>query len=308
MQTGDQGFHRAQRNPAGLHAEPTSERGTDLRRQIIRTAAIPLLAAALLACEAAAQRIEPAPGAPSVAEIIDRAIETDCRSRQHLVETQYRFRHVNVTERLDGENRVERTDRHVYRVYPRDGEPFYELVETMGRKATKNDIVKEDKIRSRLRDEINTDPDFRDSGSRGFAFTHNLIDRYTAKLLGREQVKGRTSYVLGFRPKSGKLPVRRRIDRALNKAFGRIWVDAEDFGLSRMEFSLLEPMRVWGGLIASITRLEGRMELRRLAPGAWHPDRMRLRIDGRMLFSSLNRRMLLEWSNFERVTDEEAGL
>lgn len=273
-----------------------------------RTAAAGLFAAACLAAGAAAQSIELAPEAPSVAEIIDRAVEADRRAREHLIEARYRFRHVNVTEKLDGKNRVEKTERHVYRVYPRDGEPHYELVETMGRKATERDIVKEDKIRRRLRDEINSDPDFKGSGSRGFAFTHNLIDRYTAKLLGREQVNGRPSYMLGFRPKSGNLPVHRRIDRALNKAFGRIWVDAEDFGLSRVEFSLLEPMRVWGGLIASITRLEGRMELRRLAAGSWHPERMRLRLDGRMLFSSLNRRMLLEWTEFQPVKDEGAGL
>lgn len=277
-----------------------------LRR--IRTAAIPLLAAVCIAVNATAQGIEPAPEAPSVAEIIDRAVETDRRAREHPAEIHYRFRHVNVTEKLDGKNKVEKTERHVYRVYPRDGEAYYELVETLGRKATQKDAVAEDKVRSRIRREVNGDPKFKQSASRGFAFTRSLIDRYTAKLVGREQVEGRLSYVLEFRPKSGNLPIRRRIDRALNKAFGRLWIDADDFGLSRIEFSLLEPVRVWGGLVASITRLEGRLEMRRLAVGAWHPDRMQLRMDGRMLFSSLNRRMSLEWSNFEPIKDEGAGL
>ena len=54
------------------------------------------------------------------------------------------------------------------------------------------------------------------------------------------------------------LPVRRRIDTALNKSTGRLWVVKEDFGVSRVEFEMDEPVRFWGGIVGVLRNTVGR--------------------------------------------------
>ena len=51
-----------------------------------------------------------------------------------------------------------------------------------------------------------------------------LAGKYKFVLTGREPVNGRPAYVLSFEPRSGDLPVQRRMDRLLNKAAGRILI------------------------------------------------------------------------------------
>ena len=113
---------------------------------------------------------------------------------------------------------------------------------------------------------------------------------------------GRSNYVLAYRPKEGKLPVKRRIDRALNKAEGRIWVDQESYEVSRIEFILKEKVKLWWGLIGSIQEVKGPVHRQEVDPGFWFPTGFDLYLKGRIFFRSLHSRQQVRWSEFDRVT------
>ena len=53
-------------------------------------------------------------------------------------------------------------------------------------------------------------------------FDHELMDRYDTRLVRTESLRGHNCWVLGFTPREGKLPDRRRMDKALNRSTGSL--------------------------------------------------------------------------------------
>jgi len=178
------------------------------------------------------------------------------------------------------------------------GEPFYELLERDGEPATERDLRKEAQRRARFRETLESDDGMAHETGLGFAISEAMLARYDFELAGRHPEHG---WQLTFRPKAGDLPERRRIDQVLNRLEGVLWIDPDDFGLTRAEFSLREPLRIWAGMLGSLTSFEGRFEQIRLAPGDWLPSKLRLEMDGWAPFYSLSRRVELDWTGYEPV-------
>jgi hypothetical protein len=49
-------------------------------------------------------------------------------------------------------------------------------------------------------------------------------------------LRGRPNHVISFEPRPGKLPVRRRIDHALNRSRGEVWIDTQTRAQSDRQF------------------------------------------------------------------------
>ena len=90
-----------------------------------------------------------------------------------------------------------------------------------------------------------------------------------ARLDGVRDLRGRPSYVISFEPRPGKLPVRRRIDHALNKSRGEVWIDTKTYEIARIGFQLIDRVRLWWGIIGSISHATGRLERRPVADDVW---------------------------------------
>ena len=78
----------------------------------------------------------------------------------------------------------------------------------------------------------------------------NLMKRFQFTLVGRETLNGRTIFVVDFKPLSKDLPVNQFADKFINKAAGRIWVDAEDYAIAQAQVHLTEQVNVLGGMSA----------------------------------------------------------
>ena len=232
---------------------------------------------------------------PSAEIVLERAVECAKRAAGASVLAQYTGEHTNRTLELDRSGRVsnERVDK--YRIRTVDGEPFYELVERNGEPATQRDLRKEAERRAKFRESFESESDLAHETSLGFALTYAILERYDFELTGRHPVDG---WAIEFTPKPGELPVRKRIDQVLNRLEGTLWIDEEDFGLTRAEFALRRPLKIWAGLLGSLTRFEGRFEQVRLAPGHWLPRALRLEMDGWAPFHSLRKRVELDWREY----------
>ena len=213
---------------------------------------------------------------------------------------------IKVTERLDDEGSTESKEEIVFRESRHDGHHFHEKILVNGRKLTEKEANDEKVRKEKFLREIE-----RNRGNKSYKpkndrveFNRELVERYQAKLAGRETVHGREAYVIEFEPRYGKLPVRRRMDYALNKSNGRVWIDSEDYGIARVEFHLMEPVRLWYGILGNVTVADGLVETSRNEEGFWLPREMKIYMDGRILFTSLHHRSLRRW----RYTDKGESL
>ena len=90
--------------------------------------------------------------------------------------------------------------------------------------------------------------------------TRRSIGRYDVAFEAEEVFRGRPTYRISFEPRPGRLPVRRRIDHALNKARGQIWIDKETYEAARVEFELIDRVRLWWGLLGHIQQARGSLD------------------------------------------------
>ncbi len=109
----------------------------------------------------------------------------------------------------------------------------------------------------------------------------NLMKRFQFTLVGRETLNGRPSYVVDFVPKSKDLPVNQFADKFINKAAGRIWVDAEDYAIAQAQLHLTEQVNVLGGIVGSVWRFTYDFTRLRTPEGYWFARQMDWHLEGR---------------------------
>ena len=265
-----------------------------------------LLPVALLAGVAAlsASTAQPDPTDTEVRAIIDRALERSTWAEEQAFEARYRHAMVQRTRKFDKQGEVDEDEKRLYRVEPVRGVPYARLVSNNGGPIEGDDLKTE---RERWRDFLEylaKDPDEdEDEEDENIVFNDELLDRYTARLDGIRDLRGRPSYVISFEPKPGKLPVRRQIDRALNKSRGELWIDQATYEIARVNFELIGRVRLWWGILGSISDVTGHFEREPIADDVWVPTEVDIYFDVRVLFSTTRRSETTHRSDFELVAE-----
>ena len=246
---------------------------------------------------------------PSAEEIIDQTVARAITQQESDAATRFESTFVSVLDSLDGDGNVEKTERELYRRYPVEGVLVDELLEKNGsvlseKEARKEQEKREEYIReARRRMGRGDEPETGDE--RQVRFDSDFVDRYDWAILGEETLRDHKAWVLSLKPREGKLPVRRRMDHALNKSTGKIWVAQDDYGLVRVEFQMLESVRFWGGLLGTLRDTVGRLEFDRIEPGVWLPVELDIRFDLRILVKNIRQRVRRQWEGYERYVAEE---
>jgi len=238
-------------------------------------------------------------------EIIDRAIARSDRQFESLVDAMFESEKVTNIKSLDGDGEITNTDQTRYRLYPLSGALFEEMVEKDGQplgekefrkeKEKKEDFVREVEERTARGEhpQPETEP--------GIRFNSEFVERYQLEIEGDEMVRGHLCWVIAFQPKPGKLPVRNRMDRALNQSTGRFWVSQDDYGMARVEFALRKPFKYWGGFLAVIRNTDGIMDYKRVEPDVWVPSTFELKLDLKvMMVKSIRRLISISWTDYRR--------
>ena len=251
-----------------------------------------------------AQPLPQAPAGLTAREIVSRAVEQAKWARERGYEDRLQGEHISVREDLTDDKGVRYREEILYRVYPVDGHLYYE------RMAVNGEPLSEDERRQRKEDfskeiaEQEAKGEEEDDGE--IKFDEELISRYDSELAREVVIGGRDAYLIEFEPKTGKLPVRRRIDHALNNSRGRIWIDKQDYGVARVQFELIKPVTLWAGLLGKVGAVEGDFQQVRLADGVWVPENLRLYMKGRVLFKSFHQRRTLQWQSLQLAPAELA--
>ena len=247
-------------------------------------------------------------GAPeeklSAQDIVDRAIERAEWKDSKNFEASFSFRMVNESEKLDKKGRVKEREERVYENHPIDGAPYMRLVEKDGRPLTEKEVKKERKREEKYRKRLAHKSKLDDEGR--VAFDEKLVSRYNIQRQGMEDIRGSPAYIISFEPKSGRLPTKKRMDRALNKSAGRLWIDAETYEIAQLEFELLDKVKMWWGFIGSIKQMRGRLQ-REPVDGyqdVWLPSRFDIYMNARIFFKTLHRNEKMEWSDFRKLPEQ----
>lgn len=270
----------------------------------MRRTLIPAVVLAMIPSGIAAQSAPNGPAAkplPPAQEIIDRMIDRARRAEEKKLAEQYTYEQQTVIEKLDASGAVKEREERVYQPVALGSERYLRLVKKNGRPPNGKDLKEEQEREKQFRQRLDERRRKGKKDGDDIRFDSELTSRFRGEVLGREHVNGRWAYLIRFEPKSRDLPVRRRLDRLLNKLAGRLWVDEEDYTIVRGEGRLLEPVRVGLGLLASFQKLDITAEQTRLEDGLWLPVRLDALVQGRVIFNTIHQRQALRWREFRRV-------
>ncbi len=114
-----------------------------------------------------------------------------------------------------------------------------------------------------------------------FLLNEDLVSRFVFTIVGRDLLNGRPAWVVDFVPENKKLPVRNFKERFINKAAGRVWIDAGDYSLVKADLHLTQQVNVGWGLIGAVWEFHYSFERERTADGLWFPSEVDWHLEGR---------------------------
>lgn len=260
-----------------------------------------LLAAALLCATSVGVAAEtPTPDADARAIVLG-ALERAARNVEEGVELRYHSLMVREIRRYDSNGRVEETVTGGYEVVPIDGARYERRLTVDGRalnaEEQEGERRREADFREARRRQALEDDDEPDDDE--IVFDEELIERYDVAFEAEEVFRGRPSYRISFEPRPGRLPIRRRIDYALNKARGQIWIDKETHEAARVEFELIDRVRLWWGILGTIMQARGSLDRGPVLGGLWGYLQLETYTDIRVLLSRRRRADIRRWRDHE---------
>jgi hypothetical protein len=208
----------------------------------------------------------------------------------------YAYDLIEVQEDLDRSGAVSRRRSRRFEVFHVQGRPIRRLVEEDDRPLPAQRRAAEDR---RVRELITAVRDRRVAVEQSEVRLSQILERYDFQTVGREDVEGRTTLVLDFRPLPGPRPLEG--DRVLRRLEGRIWVDEVDRVVARADVRSTGGVRFALGLAASLSSLGFTVEFRKVDGAVWLPWRVESRAAGRLaLVKSLRTRVFAAYGPYRR--------
>ena len=208
---------------------------------------------------------------PTLVEIFPKVVERAKKETENDRQFQlnYIFVHSKLMEFRNGDGELKKQEAKVFTNYPALKRQREQAAKPPPPR--KNEPVSE--THSNVRGKQFDDKDF--------AVSSNLVTRFDFKLVGRVQLNQRPTLIIDFEPKKGKLPERNLKDKFINKAAGRVWLDEEDYAISKVDLRLTERVNVLGGLVGAIWKFGYQFERDRLPDGLWFTRDETWHLEGR---------------------------
>ena len=80
-------------------------------------------------------------------------------------------------------------------------------------------------------------------------------------------------------------------------------MDQRTYEVARVDFELLDTVRLWWGILGSVSEATGHIERRPITEAAWLPAELDIYFQMRVLLSTTRRAETTEWSGFEAIAD-----
>ena len=238
--------------------------------------------------------------APDAATIIERALGVAERQRDAALDGRFEYVTAGTVESLDAQGNVTGTETTRRRHYLLEGHFYSELIARDGRALDPDDA----------RDERERKAEFMRAARRHAArgerydpdemhveFDSGLMERYDTTVVGNDVVRGEQCWVIRFEPRAGRLPDDKRIDKALNRSTGHLWITGHDYRVARVTFEMFRSFRWLWGIAGTLRHATGQFDLQWIQPNLWGLADSRIEFDVSVLFGmkSIRRRIRSEW-------------
>ena len=229
----------------------------------------------------------PSGNTPTADVILDRALTRAENQHDSGVELAFLYMVTKKVDTLNREGAIAKTKPETYHGSPLEGLLYEELLARDGKPLDASDSEDERERKTSFTRKA------RQQAAKGepckpnemdVSFDRQLMNRYNIVLVGTEVMGKYECWVIAFQPKSGRLPDSRRIDKALNRSTGQIWINQNDYGVARITFDMQKPFRYVWGLVATLRKASGRLDFNRITPMFLAPVQFSLKLDLRIFF------------------------
>ena len=225
--------------------------------------------------------------------ILDRAIERIETQDESGLELNFESIVLYTVEKLNGDGEITDTETTKYRRYPLEGLLYEELIERNGLPLNEDDVRKTAKNKREFIKEVQKHAergeDYEPDEYSSVQFNREMMSRYNIELVDTDTLREDLCWVLQFVPREGKLPDNKRMDKALNRSTGKIWVTQNDYGVARVSFKMQKPFRSLWGIVATLRRAEGQLDFIRVSPKTWYPSNVDINLDLNVFFRGIRR-------------------
>ena len=241
--------------------------------------------------------------------IVERALEVASSQRDSALGSAFEYVTAGTVESLDADGNVTRTETSRRRHYPLEGHFYSELIGRDGGSLDHDDVQDEQDRKAEFIREARRHAARReryDPDEMHVDFDRGLTDRYHMTLAGTDIVRGDSCWVIHFVPRAGRLPDKRRIDKALNRSNGHLWITQDDYRVARVTFEMQRPFRWLWGIAGTLRHATGQFDLQWVRPNLWTLASSRIEFDVKVLFGmkSIRRRVRSELVEYQALEAE----
>ncbi len=231
--------------------------------------------------------------------IVERALDMATRQRDAALGSDFEYVTAGTVESLDADGNVTRIETSRRRHYPLAGHFYSELIGRDGGSLDLDDVRDEQDRKAEFIREARRHAARReryDPDEMHVDVDRELVDRYHMTLAGTDIVRGDSCWVIRFVPRAGRLPDKRRIDKALNRSNGHLWITQDDYRVARVTFEMQRPFRWLWGIAGTLRHATGQFDLQWIRPDLWTLAHSRIEFDVKVLFGikSIRRRVRSE--------------
>ena len=236
-----------------------------------------------------------------MAHALERAREAEGSAERN----RYGYDQRTIIEELDDQGQMLERKEKLYRVRLNDGWTQMTLVRINGEDLSPEQLKKEGEREVRWRQRLTMATSTKGSDRRENFLLPELAAKFAYDLTGAELINGRLAYRVDFHPKDPAAPVRAMTDRLVNRLIGRVWIDAQEFEIARIEIHMQGEVNLWAGLLASLKKMAFTLDRVRVADGIWFNRAALGTFDGRKLLQSMHYRVHVKATDFRRIAGDE---
>ncbi|HMO65125.1 MAG TPA: hypothetical protein PKE47_07890 [Verrucomicrobiota bacterium] len=200
----------------------------------------------------------------------------------------HQFTKTSWYEKLDAAGNVTSVREKLYEVTLQRGLPHNRLVALDGRPLGPDESEQRNESERKVRNRFSASGSDRADEGVSALINDGLVARFEFTVAGREEVAGRPAVLLRFRPRSGPLPNERLADRVINLLHGTVWVDEAEAEVVRALVRTEGALRLWGGFLGALDRLEFHIDRARSPAGAWYNRQGLFLLRGRKLWETVH--------------------
>ncbi len=221
----------------------------------------------------------------TVQQLLTRVAE---RAKEEKSKSPHReFLRTKTTVELDKHQKVVEREELTYRMVIIDGALYPRLIRKNGQPLNSGDQKKEEEKEARFRTEHKKNPNKQEQEGNTVLLKINEDDakRFDFAIAGREQLNGRSVWVVTINPKPG-LPARTTEQIVMSRISGRLWIDDAESEIAKIEVRLLKPVHFGFGVLAALNAFDFSVNRNRLPDGEWENSLVKLALNFRVLLDT----------------------